>query len=128
MANDMTVRAKLETGMRFDVETGSGHHILLDAAEHNGGQNAGVESHGPAGPFDPQILNRKGSLFLTRPSGAHYMATREELLWRSGEVFRWFKDDELKVRIDTTFPLSAAAEAHRYTEGRQSRGKVLLIP
>jgi NADPH:quinone reductase-like Zn-dependent oxidoreductase len=85
-------------------------------------------SYGPVGPFDPQILNRKGSLFLTRPSGAHYMATREELLWRSGEVFRWFKDDELKVRIDTTFPLSAAAEAHRYTEGRQSRGKVLLIP
>jgi putative redox protein len=43
MANDMTVRAKLETGMRFDVETGSGHHILLDAAEHNGGQNAGPQ-------------------------------------------------------------------------------------
>ncbi len=43
MANDMTVRAKLETGMRFNVETGSGHHILLDAAEHNGGQNAGPQ-------------------------------------------------------------------------------------
>ena len=43
MANDMTVRAKLETGMRFEVETGSGHHILLDAAEHNGGQNAGPQ-------------------------------------------------------------------------------------
>jgi NADPH:quinone reductase-like Zn-dependent oxidoreductase len=85
-------------------------------------------SHGPVGPFDPQILNRKGSLFLTRPSGSHYMATREELLWRSGELFRWIKDEELKVRIDKTFPLSAAAEAHRYMEGRQSRGKVLLIP
>jgi NADPH2:quinone reductase len=86
------------------------------------------QSSGPVGPFDPQILNRKGSLFLARPSLVHYIATREELLWRSGELFQWIKDGQLKVRIDKTFPLSAAAEAHRYMEGRQSRGKVLLIP
>jgi NADPH2:quinone reductase len=86
------------------------------------------QSSGPVPPFDPQILNRKGSLFLTRPSLVHYIATREELLWRSGELFQWIKDGELKVRIDKTFPLSAAVEAHRYMEGRQSRGKVLLIP
>jgi NADPH:quinone reductase len=85
------------------------------------------QSSGPVGPFDPQIL-RKGSLFLTRPSLVHYIATREELLWRSGELFRGIKDGELKVRIDKTFPLSAAAQAHCYMEGRQSRGKVLLIP
>ena len=86
------------------------------------------QSSGPVPPFDPQVLNRKGSLFLTRPSLVHYIATREELLWRSGDLFRWIKDGELKVRIDRTFPLSAAAEAHRYMEGRQTRGKVLLIP
>jgi NADPH2:quinone reductase len=86
------------------------------------------QSSGPVGPFDPQILNRKGSLFLARPSLVHYIATREELLWRSGELFQWIKDGQLKVRIDKTFPRSAAAEAHRYMEGRQSRGKVLLIP
>ena len=86
------------------------------------------QSSGPVPPFDPQVLNRKGSLFLTRPSLVHYIATREELLWRSGELFQWIKDGELEVRIDKTFPLSAAAEAHRYMEGRQSRGKVLLIP
>jgi NADPH2:quinone reductase len=86
------------------------------------------QSSGPVPPVDPQILNRKGSLFLTRPTLAHYAATREELLWRSGELFQWIKDGELKVRIDRTFPLSAAAEAHRYIEGRQTRGKVLLIP
>jgi NADPH2:quinone reductase len=86
------------------------------------------QSSGPVPPFDPQILNRKGSLYLTRPSLVHYIATREELLWRSGELFQWIKDGELKVRIDKTFPLSAAAEAHRYLEGRQTKGKVLLIP
>jgi NADPH:quinone reductase len=86
------------------------------------------QSSGPVPPFDPQVLNRKGSLFLTRPSLGHYIATREELLWRSGDLFRWIKNGELKVRIDRTFPLSAAAEAHRYMEGRQTRGKVLLIP
>jgi NADPH2:quinone reductase len=85
-------------------------------------------SSGPVPPFDPEVLNRKGSLYLTRPTLVHYIATREELLWRSGELFRWIKDGELKVRIDTTFPLSSAAEAHRYMEGRQTRGKVLLIP
>ena len=86
------------------------------------------QSSGPVPPFDPQVLNRKGSLFLTRPTLVHYIASREELLWRSGDLFRWIKDGELKVRIDTTFPLSAAAESHRYLEGRQTKGKVLLIP
>jgi len=86
------------------------------------------QSSGPVPPLDPQVLNRKGSLYLTRPTLVHYIATREELLWRSGELFTWIKDGELKVRIDRTFPLSVAAEAHRYLEGRQTRGKVLLIP
>ncbi len=86
------------------------------------------QSSGPVPPLDPQVLNRKGSLYLTRPTLVHYIATREELLWRSGELFQWIKDGELKVRIDTTFPLSAAAESHRYVEGRQTKGKVLLIP
>ena len=86
------------------------------------------QSSGPVPPFDPHVLNRKGSLYLTRPMLGHYIATREELLWRSGDLFRWIKDGDLKVRIDTTFPLSATAEAHRYMEGRQTRGKILLIP
>ncbi len=86
------------------------------------------QSSGPVGPFDPQILNRKGSLFLTRPSLAHYVATREELLWRAGDLFEWLQKGELTLRIDRTFPLAEAAEAHRYMEARQSKGKVLLIP
>jgi NADPH:quinone reductase len=86
------------------------------------------QSSGAVPPFDPQILNRKGSLFLTRPTLVNYIASREELLWRSGDLFQWIKNGELKVRIDTTFPLSSAADAHRYMEGRQTKGKVLLIP
>jgi NADPH:quinone reductase len=100
----------------------------LDALRPRGYLVLFGQSSGPVPPFDPQLLNRKGSLFLTRPTLVHYTATREELLWRSGELFDWIKRGELKVRIDRTFPLSAAAEAHRYLEGRQTRGKVLLLP
>jgi NADPH2:quinone reductase len=86
------------------------------------------QSSGPVPPVDLGVLNRKGSLYVTRPSLAHYAASREELLWRSGDLFRWIGDGELNVRIDTTFPLADAAAAHRYIEGRKTRGKVLLIP
>jgi NADPH2:quinone reductase len=86
------------------------------------------QSSGPVAPFDAAILNQKGSLFLTRPSLFHYIATREELLQRSGDVLGWIKAGKLKLRIDLTLPLAQAAEAHRQLEGRQTTGKVLLIP
>lgn len=76
--------------------------------------------------FDLQVLNQKGSLFITRPSLGHYTATRDELLWRAGDLFRWIAAGELTIRLDQTFPLAQAAEAHRYMEARQSKGKVLL--
>jgi NADPH2:quinone reductase len=84
------------------------------------------QSSGPVEPFDPQVLNRMGSLFLTRPSLGHYTADREELRRRAGQLFEWINDKQLIVRIDKTFPLDEAAEAHRYMEARQSKGKVLL--
>jgi NADPH2:quinone reductase len=86
------------------------------------------QSSGPVPPLDPQVLNGKGSLFLTRPTLAHYVATREELLQRAGDLFGWIAAGKLDVRIDATFPLAQAAEAHRYLEARQTKGKVLLIP
>ena len=86
------------------------------------------QASGAVPPVDPQILNQKGSLFLTRPSLGAYVATRDELLARCEEVFAWMLAGELEVRIDRTFPLTDAADAHRYMEARQTKGKVLLIP
>jgi NADPH:quinone reductase len=86
------------------------------------------QSSGPVPPLDPQILNAKGSLFLTRPSLGHYIRTREELRWRAGDLFSWISSGAVKVRVDQVYPLEEAAEAHRYLEGRQSKGKILLIP
>lgn len=85
-------------------------------------------SSGPVSPLDPQVLNAKGSLFLTRPTLGHYVADRSELLSRAGDLFEWMAAGELQVRIDQTFPLSEAAEAHRYLEARRTKGKLLLIP
>jgi NADPH2:quinone reductase len=86
------------------------------------------QSSGPVPPFDPNILNGKGSLFLTRPSLTHYLLSREELLWRAGDVLGWTASGKLKVRIDRTYPLAEAAAAHRDLEGRKTAGKLLLIP
>jgi NADPH2:quinone reductase len=84
------------------------------------------QSSGPVVPIDPQLLNQKGALFLTRPTLAHYVASREELLWRAREIFTWVASAELKLRIGAEYPLREAAEAHRALEGRKTTGKVLL--
>jgi len=86
------------------------------------------QSSGAVGPFDPQVLNQKGSLYLTRPTVANYIATRAELLARAADVLAWVHHGKLKLRIAHTFPLAEAAEAHRQLEGRKTTGKVLLIP
>jgi NADPH2:quinone reductase len=85
-------------------------------------------SSGAVPPMDPQTLNAKGSIYLTRPFLGHYTVDRAELSSRATDVFHWMVAGELKVRIDKTFPLIEAAEAHKYLEGRQSKGKILLIP
>lgn len=86
------------------------------------------QASGIVPPVDPQILNQKGSIFLTRPVLGAYTLTREELLGRAGDVFRWIGEGKLKIRQDQTFPLAQAQAAHEYLEGRQTKGKVLLIP
>ena len=86
------------------------------------------QSSGPAGPFDPQLLNQKGSLFLTRPSLVHYVATRQELVERARDVLEWVRDGRLRLRIEREFRLEDAAEAHRELEARRTTGKILLIP
>ena len=83
-------------------------------------------SSGPVPPFDPLILNPKGSLFVTRPSLAHYIATSEELAWRAGDVLGMVANGSLRVRIDATFSLDRAGDAHRVLEGRGTTGKLLI--
>jgi len=84
------------------------------------------QSSGPVAPFDPQLLNRKGSLFLTRPTLANYVSDRGELLQRSRDVLGWIARKEVELRIDKVFRLADAPNAHKYLESRMSTGKVLL--
>jgi NADPH2:quinone reductase len=86
------------------------------------------QSSGAVPPVDIQVLNQKGSLFLTRPTSRDYMLTREEYAKRAGDVLGWIAAGRLKVRIDRTFPLAQAADAHKALAGRGTAGKVLLIP
>ena len=85
-------------------------------------------SSGPVPPVDPQRLNAAGSVYLTRPTIGAYTATRGELVGRADELFALVAAGRLTVRIGATFPLAAAADAHRALEGRATTGKVLLLP
>src|SRR5262245_4724401 len=85
-------------------------------------------SSGPVTPLDPAILGAKGSLYLTRPGLNQYIATREELLMRTRDVFAWLCDGRMKLKIDREYPLAEAAQSHIAMEGRRTTGKVLLIP
>ena len=83
---------------------------------------------GPVPPIDPLALSGAGSIFLTRPTLFHHIATREELLSRSKELFTWLQSGELRLAIDRSLPLAEAAQAHALLEGRKTTGKLLLIP
>lgn len=85
-------------------------------------------SSGPVPPVDLMLLNKKGSLYITRPSLHHYIATREELEQRSSDVLQMITAGTLRLRIHKAYPLAQAASAHRDLEGRRTMGKLLLIP
>jgi NADPH2:quinone reductase len=103
-------------------------HKGLDCLRPRGYMVLYGQASGAVEPVDPQILNRKGSLFLTRPSLGHYTATQEETQMRATDLFTWINSGMLDVHIDRTFPLSDAPAAHRYIEGRRTKGKLLLVP
>ena len=86
------------------------------------------QSSGAVPPVDPQLLNRKGSIYLTRPSLGAYMQSRDELNWRSGDIFKWIEEGKLNVRIGLSLPLSKAAQAQDDLGSRKTTGKVVLIP
>lgn len=83
---------------------------------------------GAVPPVEPQDLAEGGSLFLTRPTMRHYIASREELLWRAGELFGWIAEGRLTIRIGGTYPLAEAARAHHDLAARRTTGKLLLLP
>lgn len=84
------------------------------------------QSSGAIEPFDPLLLSQKGSLFLTRPTLAHYIAPRDELLARARDLFEWIGRGQLNVRVGAEFPVADVAQAHNALEGRKTTGKVLL--
>lgn len=98
----------------------------LNSLAHRGYLVLFGQSSGPVPPFDPQILNAKGSLFFTRPTLVNYIETRKELLQRAGDVHDWIGEGLLRLRIDRVFPLSRAADAHEELESRRTAGKVIL--
>jgi len=129
----------------FETETrrltgGAGVHVVYDSVgrgtfdaslrclNRRGMMVLYGQSSGPVPAFDPQVLNQRGSLFLTRPSLGHHTVTREELLARAGDVLGWVADHRLRLHIGLELPLAQAAEAHRRLEARATTGKVLLIP
>jgi NADPH2:quinone reductase len=132
----------LYTQQEFDAEvkrlTGTGVEVVYDSVGKttfekslNSLRPRGLlalfgQSSGPVPPFDPTILNGKGSLFLTRPSLGFYVANRDELLWRANDVLGWIASGKLKLRIDRTYPLTEAASAHKDLESRKTAGKLLL--
>lgn len=81
---------------------------------------------GPVPEISPLLLGQKGSIFLTRPTLGHYAANREELLWRSGDLFEWLKAGQLWLHIERVYAMSEAAAAHTALESRQTSGKLLL--
>ena len=123
-----------------EITEGQGCHVVYDAVGKTTfeGSLASLrprgllalygQSSGPPPAFDLQRLNNQGSLFVTRPSLAHYTATREELELRAGEILGAIAAGELDVRIGARYALDDSAAAHRALEGRATTGKVLLIP
>lgn len=135
----------LYTQQDFETETrafteGNGVHVVYDGVgkttfekDLNVLRRRGYAvlfggASGPVPPFDLMKLTQKGSLFVTRPSLTHYIATRDELEQRSGEVMQMIVRGELKLRIHKTYSLAEAQQAHRDLEGRKTTGKLLLIP
>jgi NADPH:quinone reductase len=100
----------------------------LDCLRKRGTMVLFGQSSGAVPAVDPQLLNRKGSLFLTRPTLNDYVATRAELLERSGELLAWVGEGRLSVRIGLELPLVRAADAHRALASRKTAGKVILVP
>jgi len=124
---DFAARAK-DMNVVYDSVGKTTFMQSLDCLKPRGMMVTFGNSSGPVPEIAPLVLSQKGSLFLTRPSLANYASTRQELLWRAGDVLNWVAAGKLKLRIFKTYPLADAGAAHRDLEGRKSTGKLLVIP
>ena len=128
------------TGVVREVTAGRGADVVFDGVGKDT-FDAGLSALRPRGmmvlfggssgqvpAFNPQRLNSGGSLFLTRPTLGHYIADRAELLWRSGDLFRWIGQGELNVRVGAQYPVADAPRAHEDLAARRTTGKLILIP
>jgi NADPH2:quinone reductase len=130
--DDFQVAARAFTGGKgvdvvYDSVGASTFMKSLDSLRPRGLMVTYGNASGPVPAIEPLLLNQKGSLFLTRPTLAHHAATREELLWRANDLFRWIGEGKLKLRIEFKYPLAEAAQAHRDLEDRKTTGKLLLL-
>jgi NADPH:quinone reductase len=122
------------------ITSGAGVHVVYDSVgrttfdkslsclRRRGMMVLFGQSSGPVPPFELTTLNPRGSLYVTRPGLPHYTATREELLWRAGDVLGWVAENQLRVRVDRIYPLKEAARAQQALEMRETAGKVILKP
>jgi len=130
---DFSVEARRITGGRgvdvvYDSVGKTTFDKSLDSLRRRGMLALFGQSSGPVPPMDPQTLNKKGSLFLSRPTLNDYLLTRAELVERGNELLGWVKSGELSVRIGAQFKLDQAADAQRALASRQTTGKVILVP
>jgi len=113
------------------VYDGVGQSVFMDSIKllrRRGTMATFGNASGPVDPIPPLLLSQLGSLFLTRPSLGDYMQTREELEWRTSELFAWVASGDVNISIGLELPLASAADAHRLLGGRDTTGKVLLTP
>jgi NADPH2:quinone reductase len=125
---DFVAKVKGTMNVVYDSVGKSTFNQSLDCLRPRGMMVSFGNASGPVPDFAPLILSQKGSLFLTRPSLAHYSSTPEELAWRANDVLNWISQGKLKLHIHKVYPLADAAQAHRDLEGRKTTGKLLLTP
>jgi NADPH2:quinone reductase len=124
---DFAARAK-DLHVVYDSVGKSTFLKSLDCLRPRGMMVSFGNASGPAPDIAPLILSQKGSLFLTRPTLANYIQTREELMWRANDVLGWIADGKLKLHIHKSYRLADAAQAHRDLESRATSGKLVLVP
>jgi NADPH:quinone reductase len=130
---DFAAEARRLTGGKgvdvvYDSVGASTFEKSLDSLRPRGLMVSYGNASGAVPPVAPLLLNQKGSLFLTRPTLAHYCADRAELELRAGEVLGWIASDQVKLMLENSYPLAEAAQAHRDLESRKTMGKLLLKP